>query len=587
MSTLYRKYRPSTFGEIVGQEYILQTLTNSIKNSQVSHAYLFTGPRGTGKTTTARIFAKTVNCLKPVTKTGKGNIKIEPCNKCKNCKMISENKAIDLIEIDAASHTGVDNIRQLKEAINIPPTNFKYKVYIIDEVHMLSTGAFNALLKTLEEPPAHAIFILATTELHKVPATIISRCQQFNIKPLTKKEIAQRLEQIADKEKIRVDKTSLNLIATEAGGGMRDAESLFGQIISMGNKKISSSNIEKLLGISSKKNLLELITAIAQGKISTVINIINDFQNNGLNIKSFNKQLLNYFRNLMLIKIAQDLDKKILNNLSDNELSALRKNAVNFELIELTIIIALLQNSLTKSNQSDIPQLPLEMAMVEYFLKTNKITSPLKKTEGSETINLKKKSPLKQVSPQKNNSIINSTVAATTNISNRHINITTTENASSAKDKTIISDTDGIVSNSVKLSINDFLDKWAEVLEGVKEKSLSIAGVLKNCAPIAIEENFILIKANHTFGKNQLNNPQNKLTIEKVFVSIFKVALKVKFLTEDELPKDINMKINSNDLTDSASENKNSLDEEMSNNTDDNELLYKAMKKIGGKIITE
>ena len=584
MTTLYRKYRPSFFSEISGQEHILQTLTNAIKNSNISHAYLFTGPRGTGKTTTARIFAKTVNCLKPITKTKKNHIGIEPCNECLNCKMILENKAIDLIEIDAASHTGVDNIRQLKEAINIPPTNFKYKVYIIDEVHMLSIGAFNALLKTLEEPPAHAIFILATTELHKVPATIISRCQQFNVKPLTKDEIIDRLSQIAKKEKIKTGKETLHLIATEAGGGMRDAESLLGQIISLGGKTITAKNVQQILGISPKTILLKLISTISNNNISSTINIINKLQNNGTNITSFSRQLLSYFRNLMLVIIEKESNTKLLNALTTEELSQLQKMAPNFNLQNLTILISLLQNSLTKSNQSDIPQLPLEMALIEYFLKTTQtektLTSPLvtsttssknlkKKTINSETTafvsKITTKKSLELTTPKQ--SVNSPKLEIDKHNINKDISITKQDETF----KTLPP------ANQSNLSINTFLDKWAEILEEVKEKSLSIAGVLKNCAPTAIEDESILIKAPHTFGKERLNNPQNKLTIEEVFAKIFKVRLKAKFLTEDELPqKDI-------------SEDNNFLSDKKTTNTDtkstDSELLYEVMKKIGGKIV--
>ncbi len=586
MTTLYRKYRPSLFSEISGQEHILQTLTNSIKNSNVSHAYLFTGPRGTGKTTTARIFAKTVNCLKPITKTKKSHIGIEPCNKCINCKMILENKAIDLIEIDAASHTGVDNIRQLKEAIDIPPTNFKYKVYIIDEVHMLSMGAFNALLKTLEEPPAHAIFILATTELHKVPDTIISRCQQFNVKPLTKDKIADRLKQIAEKEKIKTDKETLYLIATEAGGGMRDAESLLGQIISIGEKEITAKDVQRTLGISPKSTLLKLITLISDSDLPTTIRTINKLQSDGVSMTSFNKQLLSYCRNLMLVIIGDTAAEKLLTNQTTDELSDLQKFATTFNLPNLTILITLLQNSLRESNHSDIPQLPLEMALIEYFLKTNQLagisTTPTATAPSAK--DLKKKSsnaivplPSPKVSNEKKSS--NNTIPKqkTSPKKSPPDNNNPEENSSSKKISNPFKGLPAI--NNSDLSINNFLDKWAEVLEGVKEKSLSLAGVLKNCAPTAIAGEFILIKAPHAFGQKRLNDPKSKLTIEKIFANIFKVRLKAKFLTEDELPQEATVKSisGSNDEKINTENNKST--------TNENKLLYEAMKKIGGKIV--
>ena len=565
MTTIYRKYRPSTFSEVSGQKYTLQTLTNAIKNSQVSHAYLLTGPRGTGKTTIARVFAKTVNCLEPITKTTNKHVNIEPCNKCTNCQMILDNKAIDLIEIDAASHTGVDNIRQLKEAINIPPTNFKYKVYIIDEVHMLSMGAFNALLKTLEEPPPHAIFILATTELHKVPATILSRCQQFNIKPLTKDQIVERLKQITKKEKIKIDTKSLELIAIEASGGMRDAESLLEQIISLGSKKITTKNIQQILGISSRDALLNIITAIIENNASTAITTINKLQEDGINIRSFNKQLLNYFRNLMLVKITLDSNNNLLKNLTSDEILELKNTHKKISLPNITILIALFQNSLKKSNQSDIPQLPLEMALIEYFLKTNKtlntnIVQPtLKKKSSDKSIT----TPQSNITPKKSSP----DTQQTTKNQESNNSITGTKT----------------ITNTIDLSINDFLDNWAEILEEVKKGNPSTAGFLKNCAPTAIEKNIALIKTNYPFHKDKLNDQPNKLTIEKIFAKILKVPLKVKFLTEDEISeqttnsKQILLKKSSATI----------ISDKKSTDTNTSNILYEAMKKIGGKIIKD
>jgi DNA polymerase-3 subunit gamma/tau len=221
-NVLYRKYRPQKLADVVGQKHIVQTLFNAIKNNHLGQAYLFTGPRGTGKTSVARILAKTINCLDLQD--------AQACGKCFNCLTITEGRALDIIEIDAASNTGVDNVREIIEAVKLPPTSLKYKVYIIDEVHMLSSGAFNALLKTLEEPPAHVIFILATTEIHKVPETIISRCQRFDFTRLPIQLIIQKLSAIAKSEKIQISPESLEMIALASEGGMRDAESILGQI---------------------------------------------------------------------------------------------------------------------------------------------------------------------------------------------------------------------------------------------------------------------------------------------------------------------------------------------------------------------
>ncbi|MFC1756533.1 DNA polymerase III subunit gamma/tau, partial [Patescibacteria group bacterium] len=283
--TLYRKYRPEKFSEVIGQQNIVQTLQNSIKNDRLGHAYLFTGPRGTGKTTLARLFAKTINCQK---------IKeSEPCLLCDACKNISENKSLDIIEIDAASHTGVDNIRELKETVKLPPSLTKYKIYIIDEVHMLSPGAFNALLKTLEEPPAHAIFILATTEIHKVPDTILSRCQRFDFARLSLENIVRKLSSISKKEKIKIDTSSLETIAIAAEGGMRDAESLLAQIMALEDKNITQKDVEGILGTAEHKSIEDMAGFILGKNVSSALSLINEISENGYNLEVFSKSLQN------------------------------------------------------------------------------------------------------------------------------------------------------------------------------------------------------------------------------------------------------------------------------------------------------
>ncbi len=548
MTTLYRKYRPTLFQEISGQEYVIKTLTNAIKNSQVSHAYLFTGPRGTGKTTTARIFAKTVNCLKPITKVDSDAVQIEPCNKCKNCQTILKNQAIDLIEIDAASHTGVDNIRQLKESINVPPTNFKYKVYIIDEVHMLSMGAFNALLKTLEEPPAHAIFILATTELHKVPDTILSRCQRFNIKPLTKDQIIARLKQIAQSEKIKIDEESLELISTEANGGMRDAESLFGQIISLGDKKITANDIREILGSSAKNTLPKMVEMITENNLPEIISLINSLQTSGINMKTFTNQLLNYFRDLLLLKISPENNEELLKKLTTEELAKLKTISQDFDLQNLIAIISLLQISQKNFSQSDIPQLPLEMAMVEYFLKIN----PPK------TSFVKKKNPIKTIQPKTESLAKESSSKKKETEEKKEI-----EENSSRTDKNNTTSTETIATQKVNISIKTLLDNWSEILTEIKKRNQSILALLQNCAPAKIKENTLLVKTKYPFHKDRLNETKNRLTTEEVFAKILKVPLKVKFVTADELPQ------------------------EAKKSNDESDLLYEAMKQVGGKLIKE
>ena len=251
---LYRVYRPKTFEDVVGQEHIVKTLKNQIKNNNIGHAYLFSGTRGTGKTSTAKIFARAVNCLNPINE--------EPCNECEICIDTLNDNIMDIVEIDAASNNSVDDIRELRESVKYTPSKAKYKVYIIDEVHMLSQGAFNALLKTLEEPPSYVIFILATTEPHKIPATILSRCQRFDFKRVSSKDIADRMSYICEKENIQAEDKALSLIARNSQGALRDALSILDQCMSFGNEKIEHNDVIELLGTVNIDELFELSQSI-------------------------------------------------------------------------------------------------------------------------------------------------------------------------------------------------------------------------------------------------------------------------------------------------------------------------------------
>ncbi|PIQ05861.1 MAG: hypothetical protein COW72_02475 [Candidatus Nealsonbacteria bacterium CG18_big_fil_WC_8_21_14_2_50_37_10] len=359
---LYRKYRPQTFAEVIGQEHVVQTLTNAISSGMISHAYLFAGPRGTGKTTLARLLAKAVNCENR--KSGE----YEPCNKCSSCLEIMQGNEMDLIEIDAASHRGIDEIRELRDGIKFVPTKSKYKVFILDEAHQLSKDAANALLKTLEEPPSHAIFVLATTEIHKMIPTVISRCQRFDFRRLTLPEIIKRLEIIAGKEKVKVERAALELIALNSGGAIRDSEGLLDQALTFAGSRgeIKAEDIKDLLGLVEVELVAKFCDFLCQKKASEAINFLNEVTDRGADLQEFAKILINYLRQALILKITGvEEGNPIITGLTKEEFQKLQNQAANFKEEEIRNILNLFLEAENKMRYSPILQLPLELAIIE------------------------------------------------------------------------------------------------------------------------------------------------------------------------------------------------------------------------------
>ena len=350
----YRKWRPQTLAEVVGQEQVTQTLRNALTSGRVAHAYLFYGTRGTGKTTTGRILAKAVNCVT----NGKG----EPCNTCHICQAITEGRALDVIEIDAASNRGIDEIRDLRERVNYAPNQARYKVYIIDEVHMLTKEASNALLKTLEEPPPHIIFILATTEAHKVLPTILSRCQRFDFRRISQADIVSKLTHICSAEDIHVDPDSLRLIAKFATGSLRDAENLLEQLAAYYDSEIELRQVQAMLGITGDWRAKDLVKHIINNDISAGMTTINSVNSDGLDLKQFNRELVEYLRGLLLIKTGYD--EAI--DFTTEDIAELKDLATKASLPQILKAVKLFgQLELGFDNYST---LPLELALVDCVL---------------------------------------------------------------------------------------------------------------------------------------------------------------------------------------------------------------------------
>ena len=466
--TLYRKYRPKTFELVYGQDVIVKTLKNVIKNDKLSHAYLFTGPRGTGKTSSAKLFAKAINCS--------NNKDGDACNECENCKSFNNNSNPDIIEIDAASNNGVDEIREIKNKVSLVPSMSKYKVYIIDEVHMLSIGAFNALLKTLEEPPEYIIFILATTEPQKIPSTIISRCQRFDFKSISHDKMKQCLENIISKENITIDDGAIEEIINNSKGGMRDAIGLLDQASAFCNNNITANDIEELSGNISIKQIRTFLLNIMQKEYNVIFDSISNYSSNGKDFALICEKIINYIREGILYKKKintdkiLDEDKNIFDKLSDTDL---------YDLIDY------LSDTLVKVKNSYQKELTFEVQMIQMIDKIfNKESNVSRETSineiKTENINVPRETSINEMKVENTNvpretlKIENKTDSVIEELKNVRIN--------------------NILKNATKQNITFIKDLWPNINEYlINEKYKMVAGMLVNATPVAASKKGIII----------------------------------------------------------------------------------------------
>ncbi|MBV4429086.1 DNA polymerase III subunit gamma/tau [Clostridium tyrobutyricum] len=516
---LYREWRPKTFKDVVGQEHITVTLRNQILSNRIAHAYLFSGTRGTGKTSTAKILAKAVNCTD--LKDG------EPCNECEMCRKINSGTAIDVIEMDAASKRRLEDIKDVIENVKYPPQEGKYKVYIMDEVHMLTQEAVNAFLKTLEEPPKNVLFILATTDPQKLPSTILSRCQKFDFRRIKSMDIFKRLRYIIDNKGIFSDDKSINLISRMCDGAMRDALSILDQAISMGDGKVEYKNVVDMLGLVTNENLLKLTDSIIEKDIENSMKVIDDIVLSGKDIYNFIKDMIIHFRNLLMVKVSQNPEEVL--DMSDENIKLIKEQSQRIRVEEIMRHIRILQDAEEQSKWTKQSRIYLELSVikmckVEYDTSKEIILSRLNKLEES----------IKQGKIKITKQIDNTKAKDLNNIN--HDTKKTIQKKDNAKVQEIAQE------NTYSNMTLDIVKKnWKDILESFKSKHQMVlfaaltTGEVENCKNGIIT---IAYNKNYAFHKQRLEKPENQKIVESIFSDVLKERVSVRYIIdtgEDEI----------------------------------------------------
>jgi DNA polymerase-3 subunit gamma/tau len=475
---LYRTWRPALWAEVVGQEHIVTTLKNAIATNKVGHAYLFAGPRGTGKTTSARLLAKAVNCLAE-------DLSKRPCNHCVNCLAVNEGRFLDLIEIDAASNTSVDDIRDLRDKINFSPSQGRMKVYIIDEVHMLSSSAFNALLKTLEEPPSHVIFILATTEIHKIPATVLSRCQRYDFRRIPVPTIIEKLKVLCKQEKIKIDDDALTLIARQATGALRDAISMVDQLSSIG-KRVDLAMAQNLLGTATSQAVIELVDAMLEQSSARGLETIQATLDSGGDPRQFSRQVVDYLRNLMVIKLEGG---KTL-ELTPEQREQMGKQAEAFNTSHLIKAITAFGEAATDLKANWFPGLSLELAF----------TSTLSQDEPSAMV---------QQTPTPSTAPVLKPVSKPADLK-------------TAKPEEAGESADGIV-----FSLDSLRQHWDQIRSKVSKENVMVGALVNSSELSNIDGNIITISFKSELLRDKMNDEKNLRILKRVLQRMFKQEILV------------------------------------------------------------
>ncbi|MDI6822608.1 MAG: DNA polymerase III subunit gamma/tau [Actinomycetota bacterium] len=520
--SLYRKWRPQTFEEVVGQVHITRTLANAIQQNRVAHAYLFCGPRGTGKTTVAKIVAKAVNCAEGPTPI--------PCNNCHICEQITNGSCVDVLEIDAASNRGIDEIRDLREKVHFAPTEGRKKVYIIDEVHMLTLEAFNALLKTLEEPPSHVIFILATTEPHKVLPTILSRCQKFDFRRILVSDMVKHLRRIADAEEIKINEAALPLIAKQAQGSLRDAIGTLDQLSSFTGKNVKMDDVTTLLGLIDLDLLFEITDIISRRDITDALFFVDRLLESGRDIRQFTKELTEYFRNLFLIQNAHDPDEII--NTTPEAFARMQAQVHHFQPFEVVRFMEILSQAHSEMRWNPNARLLLEMALV----KTIKLDVDLS-LEGL----LYRIEELEKRIQDTGYKIQNAKLPGVRHQENKgeigkikDLKPQQEEVAGASESRTKQPAAEGR-----KVSIEKVKRAWPVILERVKKKKIPTYALLLECKPSKVEGEAIILEFSEgaNFHKNEVEKPPNLAIVQQSLKEILEVDVEILCMLEERKEK--------------------------------------------------
>ncbi|BDR65793.1 DNA polymerase III subunit gamma/tau [Clostridium tetani] len=519
-TALYREWRPSTFEDVVGQKHITITLKNQIKNERIAHAYLFCGTRGTGKTSTAKILAKAVNCLD--LRDG------EPCNECEICKKINSNMLIDIEELDAASNNSVDNIRSIIEEVYYPPREAKYKVYIMDEVHMLSTGAVNAFLKTLEEPPSNVIFILATTDPQKLPITILSRCQRFDFKRIKSEDIFQRLRFIMAQQGFFADDNSLRLISRISDGAMRDALGVLDQVISTGNGRVEYEDVVSILGLITNENLIKLTDSIIKKDIEECVKIIEEVIFSGKDSNNIIKDLILHMRNLLIIKVSQNPYEVL--DMSEENIALLKEQSEKVRVEEIMRFIRILQEAEEQSKWVKQSRVYLELAII----KMCKI-----EYDTSKEIILSRLNMLEEIMKSGEIKVSCENITSSKSQYKNEIekdNIMKSDQAKSSKNQDMVRPIEQFNPDS-KVNIDMVRKYWKDILETFKGKRLMVIyASLMTAVPLKCinGEITLMYGKEYAFNKQRLEKENNSEMVENIFSQVLKDKVRIKYIIEDE-----------------------------------------------------